>query len=264
MESCFRKKRFSGIDKKNYSYLERSIQICLVDDDPKVLETYSNILKCYSLYAVTTFSTASEANSALSSKKRFHVCILDLGLTDLDNDEFYLVKKFSPRTSFVILTGNNSIHMGFQCGKHGSFSVFEKPIDFEQIEFINTINQAFIHSLINIGNAKQNKAIIDQILESFLFCNPMNINEWAYNSCVTEQYLRRVWNTIYGYQPKYFLWFYRMMAKAFSFYNAEFLKINGILSQRNEWCPDTIDNKGAFTANNYQSHQNIFYEILNA
>lgn len=252
------------LEESHYSFLERSMEICIVDDDPIILETYSRILNCYPLYSVATFSSASEANAVLSAIRRVHVCIMDLGLTDIDNDEFYLVKKFSPRTSFVVLTGNSSIHTGFECGKHGSFSVFEKPVDFERIDFVNTLNRAFIYSLVNTSKDKHFKPIVDKIIEALMIYNPTNIGEWAYFACITEQYLRRVWNTIFGYQPKYFLWFYKMMTSAFSIYNKDFLEMNGVYAPKADLSSENIDREILAIARFFNSHKEIFTLILNA
>jgi CheY-like chemotaxis protein len=259
------KKRALFLEKSPYFPLERSIGICMVDDDPVILESYSKILRRYPLYDVTTSSNAFEANSILSSGRRFHVCIMDLGLTDIDNDEFYLVKTFSPATSFVVLAaGKDSIQAGFECGKYGTFSVFKKPVDFSKIEFINTVNEAFIYSLVNTGKEKYCKPVIEKIVESLIIFYPENINEWAYNACVTEQYLRRVWNTIYGYQPRYFLWFYKMMTAAFLFYNKEFLKMNGVYVLQTDRCSETIEKEVLPAVKYFNSHKDIFNAILNS
>jgi FixJ family two-component response regulator len=263
LDPSVKKKCAPFSEESPYSFLERTIEICMVDDDPNILELYSKILNCYPLYTAATFSSASEANVILSSIKRFHVCVMDLGLADINNDEFYLVKTFSPQTSFVILTGKGSIQTGFQCGKNGSFSVFEKPVDFRKTEFINTVNEAFIYSLVNTGKEKHCKPIIEKIIEALIFCYPANINEWAYNACVTEQYLRRVWNTIYGYQPKYFLWFYKMMTSAFSFYNEAFLKMNGVFVPPADQRLETIEKEALPAVKYFNSHKDVFNAILN-
>jgi hypothetical protein len=189
---------------------------------------------------------------------------MDLGLVDIDNNEFYLINKFSPRTSFIVLTGNNSIQRGFQCGKHGSLSVFSKPIDFSSIEFITKINEAFFMSLVSSGNNNKYKPILNRIIDALLVCNPENIGEWAHNACVTEQYLRRIWNTVYGSQPKYFLWFYRIMISAFRFHNAEFLKRNGATAMTLGNKPAVIENKNLPVLKYFKSNGNVFKAILNS
>jgi FixJ family two-component response regulator len=244
-----------------YLFLKHSINICMVDDDPNLLQIYSEILNCYNLYSVVSCSNVSEAELTLSSRQRFHICIMDLGLDDINNDEFYLLKKFSPRTSFIVLTGNASIKKGFECGKYGSLSVFEKPVDFSKIDFINAINRAFICSLVS-SCSKFHKPVIEKIIEALFIYNPVDIFDWAFNANVTEQYLRRVWNTIYGYQPKYFLWLYRMMHSAFSFYNSEFL----IKTGTTDMLPDLNainDEKEILSAEKYfQCNKSVFNRIL--
>ncbi len=245
-----------------YIFLKNSINICMVDDDPKLLQIYSEILNYYKLYTIISCSNVSQTDSILSSKQRFHVCIMDLGLDGINNDEFYLLKKYSPRISFIVLTGNDSIKKGFECGKYGSLSVFEKPIDFGKIDFINAINRAFIYSLVS-SCSKFHKPVIEKIIEALFISNPVDIFDWSFSANVTEQYLRRVWNTIYGYQPKYFLWLYRIMNSSFPFYNSEFLTKTGVTDALTGF-NSKIDEKDILAAGKYfQSNENIFNRILN-
>lgn len=256
-----KQRQFMDLTENPFLFLKHSINICMVDDDPQLLQVYSEILNSYNLYSLVSCPNVSETESILSSKQRFHVCIMDLGLDDINNDEFYLLKKFSPRTSFIVLTGKDSIKKGFECGKHGSLSVFEKPIDFSKIDFINAINRAFIYSLVS-SCSKLHKPVIEKIIDALFMSDPVDIFDWAFNANVTEQYLRRVWNTIYGYQPKYFLWLYRMMISAFSFYNSEFLMKVGSTDQLSNFRSKN-DEKELLAAEKYfQSNKSTFDKIL--
>ncbi len=244
-----------------YQFLAHSINICMVDDDPQLLQVYSEILNGYNLYTIVSCSNVAETESMLSSKQRFHVCIMDLGLDDIDNDEFYLLKKFSPRISFIILTGNDSVKKGFECGKYGSLSVFEKPVDFGKVDFINAVNRAFICSLV-ASCSKSYKPVVEKIVEALFLFDPVDIFNWALNANVTEQYLRKVWNTIYGYQPKYFFILYRMMLSAFSVFNSEFFEKTGGAIELPEFQSKSNEKELLAVEKYFQSNINIFNRIL--
>jgi DNA-binding NarL/FixJ family response regulator len=233
----------------------------MVDDDPQLLKIYSDILNFYMLYSFTTCSNVSEAELRLSSAQRFHVCIMDLGLDEINNDEFYLLKKYSPYTSFIVLTGNDSVKKGFECGKYGSLYVFEKPVDFCRIDFINAINRAFFYSLVS-SCSKYHKPVVEQMVDALFVNNPADILHWALNANVTEQYLRRVWNTIYEYQPKYFLWFYKMMLSAFEFCNLEFLMKTGSKNKLSTFQSKSDEKEIMAIERYFQSNRSIFNRIL--
>jgi FixJ family two-component response regulator len=245
-----------------FGFLDHTINLCMVDDEPLVLKTNLINMKRYPLYNIFTASSALEAKKILTSGDRIHVCLMDLGLDDIDGDEFYLLKKYSPRTSFIVLTGDDSIHRGFQCGKHGSFSVIEKPVDFGGIDFIKTINEAFIQSLVTSGKERNYKPVIEKIITALLHHNPDTISEWAFDACITEQYLRRTWNTVYGYQPKYFLWFYKTVVSAFSYYNKEFLKMNRAEKSTDGNSAGTIDKQSYFAKHCFRGNKKIIDAIL--
>ncbi|NLD93305.1 MAG: response regulator [Fibrobacter sp.] len=210
---------------QHIQFLKETINICIVDDDPQLLSVYSAILQSYGLYAILPCSSVSDAELLLQSEKRIHVCIMDLGLKNGTNDEFYLLKKYSSTTSFIVVTGKESITKGFDCGKYGSQSVFEKPVDFTNIDFLNAINNAFIYSLV--CGSQFHKPVLESIIHALLTEKPSDMYEWSIHANVTEQYLRKIWNLIFGYQPKYFLWLYKTFNTAFTLYNTLFLQSTG-------------------------------------
>lgn len=246
---------------KQFHFLKNAINICMVDDDHQLLNIYSEILNQHYLYNVISCKNVSETESLLSSKKRIHVCIMDLGLENTNNDEFYLLKKFSPCISFIVLTGKESIKKGFDCGKYGSFSVFEKPVDFDTSDFFNAINNAFIYNLVS-SSSKLHKPVIEHIVAAFFLSKPADIFEWAMNANVSEQYLRKMWNMIFGYQPKYFLWLYNTMSSAFSYYNSDFLLKNGAQAEDSIIHLEYDEREISALEKYYQSNKNIFEKIL--
>lgn len=208
------------------NFLKKTINICIVDDDPQLLSIYSEILQSYELYSIFPCSSVSDAELLFQSQKRIHVCIMDLGLQCGNNDEFYLLKKYSQNTSFIVVTGKESIKKGFDCGKYGSQSVFEKPVDFTNVDFLNAINKAFILSLV--CGSRFHKPVLENIVHALLTKAPSDMSEWSMHANVTEQYLRRIWNLIFGYQPKYFLWLYKAFKTAFTIYDTLFLQSAGL------------------------------------
>jgi len=241
-----------------FSFLREAINICIVDDDPQLLSVYTEILQQYRLYTIFPCASASEADLLFMSGKRIHVCIMDLGLKNGSNDEFYLLKKYSPNISFIVVTGKESIKKGFECGKYGSQSVFEKPLDFTSIDFLKAINDAFIYSLV--CGPRFHKPVLESIVHALLTKNPSDMFEWSMHASVTEQYLRKIWNLIFGYQPKYFLWLYKTFNTAFTIYDNIFLQSTG--SSDMPSCTKLPDEKDLITWEKYYNNNESIFRII--
>ncbi len=129
------------------SFLERTIELLIVDGISVECNACHDFLKSYKLYNVTCVSTAKEANALLMSKKRFHVCLTDLGICDINNDEYYLLKKFSSRLPFIIMADKDSLKLGFEIRKLGAFGAIKKPVYFQDLGLIEVINEATLYNI---------------------------------------------------------------------------------------------------------------------
>ncbi|MBD3320463.1 MAG: response regulator, partial [Chitinivibrionales bacterium] len=103
-----------------FYFLDNTVNILLVDDDPKIVELLRKTLGMLTVFNIRVADTTRKAASLLESPDRFHSCIFDLGLSDVDNDEFYLLKNFYRHTSFIVLTGATSATKGFLAGQYGA------------------------------------------------------------------------------------------------------------------------------------------------
>jgi CheY-like chemotaxis protein len=224
----------TGSKNNSSSFLERSIEILLVDDDWSIVQAYSEILRLYKLYNVTCASCAKEADFLLSSSKRFHVCLMDLGLNDIDNDEYYLIKKHSPKTSFIVATARDSLTKGFQSKSYGAIAAINKPIDFNSLDIINLINEAFFRSLLFPNDINKCKPIIKISIDAFMSLKPASIKQWAENSGIDERYLRMVWMECFNCQPKYLIWLTRVLLRAFPFYNTLYCRELRLKAENND------------------------------
>ena len=138
------KQSFKNLSNMDCTFFERSIEVLIVDDDPCILDLHEECLSRYKMYSVSKASCAKEANEIFLSKRRIHVCLLDLGITDMDRDEYYLLKKFSLKTSFIVVTGRDSLEEGFKARNLGAYAAIKEPIKFEELSIIHHINDAFL------------------------------------------------------------------------------------------------------------------------
>ena len=204
---------------KPFYYLDNLVNVLLVDDDMKILSLLSEILKQVCPYHVTSVTTAQQAEKILSSPSRVHLCVLDLGITDIKSDEFFLLKQFGRRISFIILTGRPSPLKGFEAHALGAKAVIEKTGKFDNLKFLDTVNYL---SLLNIINPKYNPTMNDSLSKStdFLFEeSPKFISQWAQLMGMTDRTLRHIWTKNLGANAKIIISIYQMFETAFEYFD---------------------------------------------
>jgi response regulator of citrate/malate metabolism len=244
---------------RSFPFLERSIEVLIAEDEYCVADLHFEHLNSYKLYAVTRASSAKEADSILSSSKRTHVCMLDRGLTDLDNDEYYLIKKYSPKVSFIVVSARESLEKGFQACSYGAFNAISKPVDFYKLDFIDLINEAFLRSLIIPEHINNYKPVIKDAVDAFITFKPQDLTLWALQTGVEERYLRKVWTNSFGYQPKYALWLIKLFSHAFLHYKSLYCEKFRLETQVQSSWPE---NTGKQFKSFYRSHKDQIDYIL--
>ena len=114
-------------------------KILIVDDDRNLRTTLEEILQTRDFDAE---STGSGKNAiALSAKEDYSVVLMDLRLDDISGpDLLKAIKKQSPHTECIVLTGNASTETAIESINLGAYSYIQKPYDIDQL--ILTINRA--------------------------------------------------------------------------------------------------------------------------
>ena len=203
---------------KPFYYLDNLVNVLLVDDDMRILSLLSEILRQVYPYHINSVTTAQQAEKILSSPARIHLCVLDLGITDIKSDEFFLLKQFGTRISFIILTGRSSPLKGFEAHTLGAKAVIEKTGTFNNFRFLEMVNHL---SLLNIINPKYNPTIKDSLSNStdLLFKeSPKFVSQWAQLMGMTDRTLRHIWTKNLGANAKIILSIYQMFETAFDYF----------------------------------------------
>ena len=111
---------------------KRKPKILIVDDDVKLGRTLSDTLegKGYTPLAVLT---GKEGVAAIKEEDIF-LALIDLKLPDMSGIEVLKeIKKKSPRTEAIILTGYASLDTAMEAVSLGAFSYLQKPYDMERL-----------------------------------------------------------------------------------------------------------------------------------
>ena len=106
--------------------------ILIVDDDPNLIGSISDILSAKGFEAIAALTGAS----ALASIKQHHidVALIDLRLEDMSGlDVLKRIKENSPEIECIFLTGHASQSSAIEAIQMGAFGFFQKPFDVDQL-----------------------------------------------------------------------------------------------------------------------------------
>ncbi|MBN1573896.1 MAG: PAS domain S-box protein [Deltaproteobacteria bacterium] len=115
--------------------MEKTVKILIVDDDPKLRKTLSDILKVKGYTTIDVANGKTALNKAESEAPS--VALIDLKLTDISGIEVMKgIKKLSPETECIILTGYSSRETAVEAVNLGAFNYMDKPYDMEKLLLI--------------------------------------------------------------------------------------------------------------------------------
>jgi PAS domain S-box-containing protein/putative nucleotidyltransferase with HDIG domain len=111
---------------------DNTSKILIIDDDPQFRRTLSDVVQS-SGYATTALGAPEEAVRA-ATKESPSVAIIDLKLEDASGLEVMRqIKKNSPYTECIILTGYASQESAIAAVNVGAYSYVQKPYDLDQL-----------------------------------------------------------------------------------------------------------------------------------
>ncbi len=200
-----------------YYFLKNAVSLLIVDDDEGVMALLREVLSPLEIYFIQTAQNAKEAEALLASPERIHLCVFDLGLKDLGNDEFHLLRKYASRVSFVVFTGSASPAKGFAACANGAKAIIEKSPDFNPHNFVRKVNT---FALLNVINPRYsfNRDTLSNATDILFEHAPKYVSQWALQMGITDRELRHIWTRNLGANAKVILSIYQLFSAAFSYY----------------------------------------------
>jgi DNA-binding NtrC family response regulator len=112
-----------------------AIRILVIDDDDSGREALTMLLRSVG-YAVTSAATGMSALELIDNEQ-YQVIVSDLFLPDKSGlDILQNVRKVSPDTEVIVVTGHASAQTAVRAMKEGAFDYITKPIDFDELKIV--------------------------------------------------------------------------------------------------------------------------------
>jgi len=199
-----------------FSLLKESVNVIVVDDRPDIFKFIKDFLSPFKIYSLSTASCTGDALELIEkSEKRFHVCLFDLGLDDVNRNEFVLLDKYARTIPFIITSATEDTEKAFECKKRGAKAFVRKGSEDFMNKIIRSINQQSLLSMICPKFVQDTTSPLSRFVNVLLQKNPEHINEWAREANITDRQLRYEWETHLGFSPKHSLCIYHLFSKLF-------------------------------------------------
>lgn len=109
--------------------------ILFVDDDHQILEIVTAYLNRFG-FSVDTVDSGTEAMNRINEKE-YAVVFTDLIMPEISGlDLLKTIKKTSPSTEVIIITGYGTIESAIEALKLGGYDYLQKPINFERLKIL--------------------------------------------------------------------------------------------------------------------------------
>jgi response regulator RpfG family c-di-GMP phosphodiesterase len=200
------------------SIYKSAINVLVVDDFPPILETIREYFQGFGIYKMVTASSTGEAEKILSGNDiRFHSCLFDLGMKDVENNEFYLLDKYANKIPFIVISYRKDLETGFACKSRGARAILAKgSCDFLK-NLVAQVNKLALLNLICPQYMEGRMDILCKLVEVLFEKKPLHVNDWAMEANITDRQLRREWAEELGVCAKHSLCVFHIFSHAFNF-----------------------------------------------
>lgn len=144
----------------NSHFQSEKAQILIIDDEPTIQELLTDALEDRFVC-----ESASSADAALEilSQRTFEIVLsdIDLGSGTTGTEIVPFIKKISPETVVVMISGNQGIDNAIEAMRAGAFDYIKKPFELDYLEIV--VGRAFEHHLL-VRSKKQHEEQLEQLV----------------------------------------------------------------------------------------------------
>lgn len=207
----------------HFQFISGTLNILIIDPEYRFgtlpyAELLSRLSCCKLFYAASN----REALAYLKSGTRFHTCITELGIKDIEHDEFYLIRHYGSHSSILVVTDSKSPAKGALSARLGARWVFDKGSTFDLKRFYTVLSRVL---LINVVNCRYDESAGDTLSAAtkvLLDKQPVSVTEWADKMRITDRQLRNLWHTGSGFGAKQILFLHECFRSALKYYSIMF------------------------------------------
>ncbi|MBD3243573.1 MAG: response regulator [Chitinivibrionales bacterium] len=202
-----------------YVHLRGSFRVLLVDRDERTLAKHQDIIEEIPLIEAHTARSAAEATRMLYDGRRWHAVVTDLGIDDINGDEYALMRRFGDEIPFVVCSSQASLEKGLECARFGARLIVQKHgavADRRRLK--ERVAYCVQLSIINPAFRPGSTDSLSRATDALFTKCPQSVSEWSSMTHVTERELRYLWRKNSGAAVKEVLGMYHIVSSAFAYH----------------------------------------------
>lgn len=200
-------------------HLRGAFRVLLVDRDERVLARHQETVEDVPLLEAGTARTAAEATRMLESGETWHAVVTDLGMDDMEDDEFYLLRRFAGDVPFVVCSAQASLEKGGECVRRGARHIVQKHgLTADPCRLQESVSYCVILSTINPHFQAGGHDTLSRATEALFTECPYNVSAWARAIGVCDREMRYLWRRHAKSTAKDVLDLYHIVSSAFSYH----------------------------------------------
>jgi len=203
---------------EHYSFLDGCLNILLLEDDPGYQDLILEFLEPVKMFKFRKASSTSMAMDFINGNIIFHLCILDLGISDYAGDEFFILRNYADYFPCIVLTGSQSPGKGAACIQLGAKAVMEKGSSFKFDYFYSCICEHIIRGILSRKTMKKGTDTLNDSIDILLQHKPSTVTQWADYLLITDRQMRNLWHNETGFGAKHILELHFLLSNAFKYY----------------------------------------------
>lgn len=175
-----------------FSVLEKTVNVLVVDDEPVILTMLERVLSEFGIYSVQIAESTKKALETIEQfPKRFHACLFDLGVNDVERNEFHLLDRFGKTIPFIIISATADTEKSFECKNRGAKAFVKKASEMFNTRLVSSLNKYALINMIYPGYEKDDENVLSRSVDALETSSPLNVRDWAKEVDIFEVKLRK-------------------------------------------------------------------------
>jgi CheY-like chemotaxis protein len=201
-----------------FTIFKHTVNVLVVEDEPEFWTSVKGLLELFDIYSVHIAESTGEALEIIkNSGKRFHACVLDRGMNDVDRNEFHLIDKFGKTIPFIIMSARDDNEKTFECARRGAKAYIRKGVPEFDYKLVSNINKFAMQNILCPKYNEGQPDLFCKCLDTLILSKPLSVGEWARSMNVDERQVHRECKGQLGVNPLHIIYTFHLYSDLFKY-----------------------------------------------
>lgn len=179
-----------------FEFLQGIIHVLCIDDDEAIHRMVKDMFGDMPLFTMHHAYT-SQAGEELIATHPIRICLLDLGIQDQHNDQFYILRKFARHFPIIVFSSRQSIDAGSESKALGAFWATDKHAAMNMDKFFEKIREAVYFGFLCCPIPDELHERFEEAYQTLIAQKPAKVEDWAAAMKISSvSYLRTICGSV--------------------------------------------------------------------